>query len=58
VIASAGDTRAHFDSHSHIELHEGDRICVRRYRHDISLLHPVGHSYYAMLRQKLKWNRQ
>jgi NAD+ kinase len=58
VVLSADDPRAHFDSHSHIELHEGDRICVKRYSHDISLLHPVGHSYYAMLRQKLKWNRE
>ncbi|MES2561446.1 MAG: NAD kinase [Pseudomonadota bacterium] len=58
VVHSADDPRAHFDSHSHIELHEGDRVCVKRYRHDISLLHPVGHSYYAMLRQKLKWNRE
>ena len=53
----ADDPRAHFDSHSHFELHEGDRISVRRYAHDISLLHPVGHSYYSMLRQKLNWNR-
>jgi NAD+ kinase len=58
VVHSADDPRAHFDSHSHFELQEGDRIRIRRYAHDISLLHPVGHSYYAMLRQKLKWNRQ
>ncbi len=58
VVHSADDPRAHFDSHSHIELREGDRIRIRRYPHDISLLHPVGHSYYAMLRQKLKWNRE
>jgi NAD+ kinase len=57
VVHSADDPRAHFDSHSHYELREGDRIRVRRYPHDISLLHPVGHSYYAMLRQKLNWNR-
>jgi len=56
VINSADDPRAHFDSHSHYELREGDRVLVRRYAHDISLLHPVGHSYYAMLRQKLNWN--
>ena len=56
VIHSADDPRAHFDSHSHCELREGDRVRVRRYRHTISLLHPVGHSYYAMLRQKLNWN--
>jgi NAD+ kinase len=58
VVHSADDPRAHFDSHSHVELREGDRIRIRRYAHDISLLHPVGHSYYAMLRQKLKWNRE
>jgi NAD+ kinase len=57
VVHSADDPRVHFDSHSHFELREADRILVRRYKHDISLLHPVGHSYYAMLRQKLKWNR-
>ncbi|MEA3157658.1 MAG: kinase [Betaproteobacteria bacterium] len=57
VVHSADDPRAHFDSHSHFDLREGDRIVVRRYSHDIRLLHPLGHSYYAMLRQKLKWNR-
>jgi NAD+ kinase len=57
VVHSTDDPRVHFDSHSHFELREADRIVVRRYAHDISLLHPVGHSYYAMLRQKLKWNR-
>ena len=57
VVHSADDPRAHFDSHSHVELREADRIVVRRYPHDISLLHPAGHSYYAMLRQKLNWNR-
>ena len=58
VIHSADDPRAHFDSHSHFELHTGDRIAVRRYPHAISLLHPLGHSYYGMLREKLNWNRE
>jgi NAD+ kinase len=58
TIRSADDPRAHFDSHSRVDLKEGDRIVVRRYSHTISLLHPVGHSYYAMLREKLNWNRE
>jgi NAD+ kinase len=58
TIRSADDPRAHFDSHSRVDLREGDRIVVRRYSHTISLLHPVGHSYYAMLREKLNWNRE
>ena len=56
-VRSADDPRAHFDSHSHFDLREGDRVVVRRYRHSIKLLHPVGHSYYAMLRETLHWNR-
>lgn len=57
VVRSTDDPRAHFDSHSHFDLREGDRVVVRRYPHQIKLLHPVGHSYYAMLREKLHWNR-
>jgi NAD+ kinase len=57
VVRGADDPHAHFDSHSHFDLREGDRVRVRRYDHTISLLHPVGHSYYGMLREKLNWNR-
>jgi NAD+ kinase len=52
------DARAHFDSHTRFELRDGDRVIVRRYEHAINLLHPVGHSYYSMLREKLNWNRE
>jgi NAD+ kinase len=58
VVRDADDPRAHFDSHSHFDLRERDRIVVRRYPHAIGLLHPVGHSYYGMLREKLNWNRE
>jgi len=55
VINSAADARAHFDSHSRFDLREGYRLVVRRYAHTIRLLHPVGHNYYSMLREKLHW---
>ena len=58
VMRSDSDARAHFDSHSHFALREGDRVIVKRYPHTISLLHPIGHSYYRMLREKLNWNRE
>jgi NAD+ kinase len=58
IVYSGDDPRAHFDSHSHFDLQEGDRVVVRRYTHGISLLHPAGHSYYGMLREKLNWNRE
>ena len=55
VIKSAADARAHFDSHSRLDLREGFRLVVRRYSDTIRLLHPVGHDYYNMLRAKLHW---
>jgi NAD+ kinase len=58
VVRDTPEPRVHFDSHSRCELREGDRIVVRRYAGTISLLHPEGHSYYGMLREKLHWNRE
>ena len=55
IIGSAADARAHFDSHSRFDLREQDHVVVRRYGHTIRLLHPVGHNYYSMLREKLHW---
>jgi NAD+ kinase len=57
VVRDNPEPRVHFDSHSHCELSEGDRVVVKRYPRSISLLHPEGHSYYSMLREKLNWNR-
>lgn len=56
MILKAADARAHFDSHSHQELKERDRIVVKRCAHSIRLLHPLGHNYYHMLREKLHWS--
>ncbi len=55
IIGVAADARAHFDSHSRFDLREQDHVVVRRYGHRIRLLHPVGHNYYSMLREKLHW---
>jgi len=56
MVLRAADARAHFDSHSHYELKERDQIVVRRCPHSIRLLHPLGHNYYHMLREKLHWS--
>ena len=56
MILKAADARAHFDSHSHHELKERDKILVRRCPHSIRLLHPLEHNYYHMLREKLHWS--
>jgi len=56
LIHGAADARAHFDSHSHHELKEQDKVIVRRCPHAIRLLHPTGYNYYHMLREKLHWS--
>ena len=56
VVHRAADARVHFDSHSHCDLKEGDRVVVRRCRHVVRLLHPANHDYYHMLREKLHWS--
>jgi NAD+ kinase len=56
LMHRCADARVHYDSHSHSELREGDRILVRRYPRMIRLLHPLGHNYYHMLREKLHWS--
>lgn len=45
-----------FDMQSLTQLHLGDRIEVRLSDKSISLLHPLGHSDYQTLREKLHWN--
>lgn len=55
LLVTAADARAHFDSHSNYDLHDGNRVVVRRCKHTIRLLHPAGHDYYNMLRDKLHW---
>jgi NAD+ kinase len=55
-IHKALNARSHYDAHSFIELQEGDVLTVRRSRHHVRLLHPVGHDYYHTLREKLHWS--
>lgn len=55
VLRAVG-ARVHFDSHSHLELEAGDCIAVARSAHAVRLLHPLGHDYYHMLREKLHWS--
>lgn len=56
IVHRGADARVHFDSHSHHELKERDRVVVRRCPHQIRLLHPLDHNYYHMLREKLHWS--
>ncbi|OHC67804.1 MAG: NAD kinase, partial [Rhodocyclales bacterium GWA2_65_20] len=44
------DARVHFDGQTRFDARAGDVVRIERSRHDITLLHPPGYSYFAMLR--------
>lgn len=54
---SHATVRARFDSHSHFDMTTKDKLLVTRYPSPVHLLHPIGHSYYHTLREKLLWNK-
>ncbi|MDO8413503.1 MAG: NAD kinase [Gallionellaceae bacterium] len=53
----SSDIRVRFDSHAYFDLQVNDQVVVTRYFQPACLLHPVGHSYYNTLREKLLWNK-
>ncbi len=55
-IVAGRDASVSFDMQSLASLLHGDRITVRRSAHQVRFLHPLGWSYYATLRRKLRWN--
>lgn len=57
LMHRTGDICVRYDSHTHIDLQLHDRINVTKYDKPVFLLHPVSHSYYHTLREKLLWNQ-
>jgi NAD+ kinase len=57
LIFQRGEEAAlHADGQDHIDLIPGDQILIKKTAQSIELLHPLRHSYYAMLREKLHWS--
>ena len=56
VLMPPNDARIHFDGQAHFDARAGDRIRIARSPCSITLLHPPGYSYLAMLREKLHWS--
>ena len=55
-LVHAVDARAHFDGFALTDMHEGDRLVLRRSSDSIRFVHPPGYSYFTMLREKLRWS--
>ncbi|WP_410497994.1 NAD kinase [Chitinibacter sp. S2-10] len=58
LLTRGQDARIYFDNQSDFELHEMDRVLIRRYSNSLRILHPHGYSYYDMLRAKLRWGEK
>ncbi len=57
LLHGAHAVRVRLDSHTHYDLQGSDKLEVTSYSRPVILLHPVGHSYYHTLREKLHWNK-
>ncbi len=55
-VVGGRDANVNFDMQSLTQLQHGDRILVQRAEHRAVLIHPVGYSYFATLREKLHWH--
>ena len=44
------------DGQTNMKARPGDSVHIRKNPHQLSLLHPRGHSFYASCRDKLRWS--
>jgi len=56
TVTGGREISVNFDMQSFTALQHGDRVSVERAPMSIRFLHPVGYSYFATLREKLRWN--
>ncbi|MEI7842692.1 MAG: NAD kinase [Gallionellaceae bacterium] len=57
LMHRTGEVHVRLDSHTHFDLQLHDKLVISRHQELVHLLHPVGHSYYHTLREKLLWNK-
>jgi NAD+ kinase len=55
TLIHGDDVGVHFDGQLQVGMVPGDKVIVQRAEKTVSLLHPLGHSHFDMLREKLKW---
>ena len=56
VLLAPHDGAAHFDGQARFDTRAGDCVRIARAGPSVTLLHPPGYSYFAMLREKLHWS--
>jgi NAD+ kinase len=56
LLHPPNDARVHCDGQSRFDGRAGDLVRVTRSAQSVTLLHPPNYSYFAMLREKLRWS--
>src|SRR5437588_845535 len=56
ALVRALDARAHFDGFALADMQQGDRLLLKRSADAVRFAHPPGYSYFATLREKLRWS--
>ena len=56
TVLRGRDAAAHCDGQVRFPLAEGESVTVQRAASSARFLHPEGHDYFAMLREKLHWS--
>jgi NAD+ kinase len=56
VVLEPRDAVVHCDGQTVFEVRPGDSLRVLRSKQGVTLLHPEGYSYFAVLREKLHWS--
>ncbi len=56
TLVSSQHGRVHVDGQARFDVHSGDCVRIARATQAVTLLHPPGYNYYAMLREKLHWS--
>ena len=56
VLVRALDARGHFDGFALADMQQGDRLVLKRSADAVRFVHPPGYSYFATLREKLRWS--
>jgi len=56
IIDRSANVPVRFDSHTYFDLLKNDKLEIKRFETPVSLLHPLGHSHFNTLREKLNWS--
>jgi len=56
TVTRGRDASVHCDGQTHVALAEGKCVTLQRASFAARFLHPEGHDYFAMLREKLHWS--